>query len=438
MKKIVQLILLSIFFLETGQAQVLQEAKDLKSSVSQPYVDVSDIDLFPPKLDSNDAGSTAENTPGPIKNFSPSNGKDDSSRLNELIAELTKGGTINIAAGNYVFGSVHLKSNIRINFAPGVVVKIPEGKDGFYIGYEPNQPRVENVKFIGLGSISSRPKFILERNGKKMTRLMQLGYAYNVLIQNFTIEDHQTKGAAIAFNPVQIGKTTTANRPEKVTVTNVGLTGGSVGYGLAQLNVGQNITLRNLSCEGGVTCRIESHNGRKYDLGTADLRIFNVSNKNGFATVLLQPHSVENGTITVDGASSYGSAFTAFIVEGFVAKESKRKQVGTFAANSSFKNISMVATDETATLPFKNLKYLNPELNALYSQPNFKIDSPDVNVEFDAQGLPTSNAPLLGPSVAAIYTSAVSYQPQFPALKDISITGKSDFREKILRKPKAK
>ncbi|WP_163397292.1 hypothetical protein [Flavobacterium fluviatile] len=411
------------------------KAQDLKSS---PYVDVSDMDLFPPKFDSNDAGSISETTPGPVKNFSHINGKDDTTRLNKEIDGLSKGGTINVVAGTYIFESVNITSNIRLNFAPGVVVKIPAGKDGFYIGKEPNQARVENVKFIGTGTLSTRPKFILERDGKKVTRLMQIGYAYNVLIQNFTIEDNQTKGAAIAFNPVQIGKTTTAYRPEKVTLNNIGQTGGSVGYGLAQLNVGQNITMRNLSCEGGVTCRIESHNGRKYDLGTADLRMLNVSNKFGFATVLLQPHSVENGTITVDGATSYGSAFTAFIVEGFVAQESKRKQVGTFAANSSFKNISMVATDDTATLPFKNVKYLNPELNTLYSKPNFKIDNTDVNVEFDAQGLPTSNAPLLGPSVAAIYTSAVCYQPQLPALKHISITGKTDFREKILRKPKDK
>ncbi|MGA9638242.1 hypothetical protein, partial [Flavobacterium sp.] len=319
------------------------KAQDLKST---PYVDVSDIELFPPKLDMNDAGSVAENTSGSTINFSHVNGKDDTSRLNKEIDGLTKGGTINIAAGTYAFNSVNIKSNIRINFAPGVIVKIPAGKDGFYIGHEPGEARVENVKFIGEGSIATRPKFVLERNDKKVTRLMQIGYAYNVLIQNFTIEDHQTKGAAIAFNPVQIGKTTTANRPEKVTLNNIGQTSASVGYGLAQLNVGKNVTMRNLSCEGGVTCRIESHNGRKYDLGTADLRIFNVSNKYGFSTVLLQPHSVENGTITVDGATSYGSAFTAFIVEGFIAKESKRKSVGTFAANSSFSNISMFSTDD--------------------------------------------------------------------------------------------
>lgn len=429
MKKLFILILVTAFSILGAKAQ------DLKN---KPYVDVSDMDLFPPKLDANDAGSTAENMPRPTINFSHLSGKDDSSRLNKVIDDLSKGGTINVAAGKYIFTSVNIKSNIRINFAPGVIVKIPAGKDGFYIGHKPGEARVENVKFIGNGSISNRPKFVLERSGKKVTRVMQIGYAYNVLIQNFTIEDHQTKGAAIAFNPVQIGSTTTANRPEKVTLNNIGQTGASVGYGLAQLNVGKNITMRNLSCEGGVTCRIESHNGRKYDLGTADLRMLNVSNKYGFSTVLLQPHSVENGTITVDGATSYGSAFTAFIVEGFVAKESKRKLVGTFAANSTFKNISMFSTDDTATLPFKDLKYLNKELTDLYTLPNFKIVSSDVNVQLDINGKPTNNTSIAGPSAAAIYTSAVTYNPIFPALNDINIEGKTANREKILKKPKIK
>ena len=429
MKNILGLILISTLLVFGAKAQ------DLKRNT---FVDVSDMDLFPPKLDAHDAGIVAEKTPGPTVNFSHIKGTDDTNRLNKEIDGLSKGGTINIAAGTYVFNSVNIKSNIRINFLPGVIVKITAGKDGFYIGHEPGVARVENVQFIGSGSITTRPKFVLERSDKKVTRLMQIGYAYNVLIQNFTIVDNQTKGAAIAFNPVQIGTTTTANRPEKVTLNNIGQTGASVGYGLAQLNVGKNITMRNLSCEGGVTCRIESHNGRKYDLGTADLRMLNVSNNYGFATVLLQPHSVENGVITVDGATSYGSAFTAFIVEGFVAKESKRKLVGTFAVNSSFKNISMFSTDDTATLPFKNLKYLNKELSDLYTQPNFKIVSSDVNMELDSHGKPTNNTSIVGPSAAVIYTSAVSYSPILPALKDINIEGKTAFRAKILRKPKTK
>ena len=173
---------LAIVILVTTFSFFGAKAQDLKS---KPYVDVSDMVLFPPKLDSNDASSITENTPGPTINFSHINGKDDTSSLNKEIDRLTKGGTINIAAGTYVFESVNIKSNIRLNFAAGVVVKIPAGKDGFYIGHDPGEARVENVKFIGNGSVASRPKFVLERNDTKVTRLMQIGYAYNVLIHYY-------------------------------------------------------------------------------------------------------------------------------------------------------------------------------------------------------------------------------------------------------------
>ena len=74
-----------------------------------------------------------------------------------------------------------------------------------------------------------------------------------------------------------------------------------------------------------MTCRIEAHTGRQYDLGVDNIVVKNVASINGKAAVLLQPHSVLNGRVLVDGAKSEGSTWTLFLKNGFVGKDSRRR-----------------------------------------------------------------------------------------------------------------
>ena len=67
-----------------------------------------------------------------------------------------------------------------------------------------------------------------------------------------------------------------------------------------------------------MTCRIEAHTGRKYDIGVSNIVVKNVASIHGKAAVLLQPHSVLNGRVLVDIAKAEGSSWTIFIKEGFV------------------------------------------------------------------------------------------------------------------------
>ena len=108
-------------------------------------------------------------------------------------------------------------------------------------------PVVENVKIIGLGTLENRPKLILEKKKNVFYRVFSIGYAKNVLIVNLKIEDDLTKAAAIAFNPSKDQVIESANIAENVTIANIELTGGSIGYGLVQTNVGKNLLLKNLS-----------------------------------------------------------------------------------------------------------------------------------------------------------------------------------------------
>lgn len=371
--------------------------------------------------------------------FLPKGTGNVANELNSIIDKLSKagGGKITIPKGDYILREVNLKSNILLVIESGTTIKMDNVKKGkqmiFVIGSEEGAARVENVRIVGLGSSENRPKFILEKYVNTFYRAINIGYAKDVLIENFTVVDNLTKGAAIAFNPVEINESS-ATIPENITIANVSLTGGSIGYGLVQTNVGKNVLLKNLYCEGGMNCRIESHTGRRYDVGVDNVVIENVVSKNGKAAVLLQPHSVENGRILVDGAVSDGSTWTLFIKEGFVSKESKRKQKGTFAPSSTFKNIGLISTNTSATLSYKNFKYVPDALKGFYKNPDFNPVKEDANNQTKDGGLGAESA-VKGASVAVIFIDA-TYPLNLPAESDITLTGETANRLKVLRTAK--
>lgn len=401
---------------------------------------VSDLNNYPSKPYTKKGagyqGTDFKNLPKErVITFTHRNQQNVTKELNNIITDLHNigGGIIYITKGNYTIKEVTLKSNIHIIINSNVTFQMDHSKRGknflFNVGMKENQPLVENVKIIGLGDVTSRPKLILDKPKNTFYRAIALGYAKNVLIENLTIQDNLTKGAAIALNPVKIDDNN-ANIPENITITNVELTGGSIGYGLAQTNVGKNILLKNLSCQGGMTCRIEAHTGRQYNLGVDNIVISNVASINGKAAVLLQPHSVLNGRILVDGAKSEGSTWTLFLKEGFVGKDSKRRAKGVFAPTSSFKNISLHATDHTATLSYKNFKLVPEDLHAFYKTPDFTPITEDANYAV-TNGVYANESAVKGASVAAIYTDA-TYPLQLPKENEILITGKTKHRLKII------
>ncbi|WP_111707044.1 hypothetical protein [Lutibacter citreus] len=422
---------------------ILFSSCSTKSQVIKPIiseVDVTDMNLYKPTPYRSDGagyeGSDFKNLPKSRKKiFSHISDKNDTDALNELITNLNAlgGGEITITKGDYKFKNVILKSNIHIIIESGTIIGFDETKKGkaflFNVGSGDNAPLVENVKLIGLGNPDNRPKLVLHKFENTFWRAVMIGYVNNLLVQNFTIVDDLTKGAAIAFNPSKINDET-VNIANNVTITNVKLTGGSIGYGLVQTNVGENILLKNLSSEGGMTCRIEAHTGRHYDVGVANIVIKNIVSKNGKAAVLLQPHSVENGRILVDGAKSIGSTWTLFLKNGFVAKDSKRRLRGTFAPNSTFKNISLISTDNTATLSYKNYVFIPEELKSLYNPPNFNPVKNDANNPSEELG---KESAIKGPSVAVIYIDA-KYPLGLPEESEIVLEGKTENRLKILDK----
>ncbi|WP_281991263.1 hypothetical protein [Aquimarina aggregata] len=420
-----------------------QIVKQLSNSII-PVGDVTDLANYSSKpYRSKGAGYIRKdfiNLPDNRKlTFKHRNGKDDSDELNKMITNLSQvgGGQITIKKGKYFFQQVTLKSNIHITIEAGTIMELADKSRRkrflFAIGTEQDMPLVENVRIVGLGTPSNRPKFILKKKERLFIRAFNTGYAKNVLIENFTIKDELTGGTAIAFNPTLVNNV--ARRPENVTVANVRMSRASQGYGLIQTNVGKNMLFKNLACVGGMTCRIESHTGRKYDLGVSNIIINNVVSIKGKAAVLLQPHSVENGRVIVDVARSEGSAWTLFLRKGFVSPESLRREPGTFSPASKFSNISMISNDYSARLSFKNLKDLPTALRTKYEKPNFRFVTNDHNYILDDSGNPDRESAIRGPSVAVICTDA-PYLMNLPSEHNISLEGKLEDRLKIIDKTK--
>ena len=182
-----------------------------------------------------------------------------------------------------------------------------------------------------------------------------------------------------------------------------------------------------------MTCRIEAHTGRQYDLGVDNVVIKNVASIRGKAAVLLQPHSVLNGRVLVDIAKAEGSSWTLFLKEGFVGSDSKRRAKGNFDSNSTFTNISLESTDDTATLSYKNFdRYISEALIPLYKTPDFTYIPEDTNHNFSS-GVLSNEAPIVGPSVATIFIDA-SYSMNIPVEDEILLSGKIENRVKILDK----
>lgn len=458
MNKTFSFFIIVLFLISCAKAEPIEDQiKDPIEEISNTIIntgDVTDISIYnsKPYFEDNAGYNGNDFVNLPLErnvNFVHIAGKSDTEELEKLIDELTSkgGGKITIKSGNYTFRDVLLKSNIHITIESGTIIKLEKQNEGknakngwryFFAlsGKEINKP-LENVRIIGLGTPSTRPKLILEKFyetwGNTFNRAISLGYVKNALIENLSIEDDYTLGAAIAFNPVDLNDDgETAQIAENVTIANISLSKGSIGYGLVQTNVGKNILLKNLSSQGGMTCRIEAHTGRKYDLGVDNIVIKNVASINGKAAVLLQPHSVLNGRILVDIAKSEGSTWTLFLKEGFVASDSKRKAKGNFASTSKFTNISMVSSDNTATLSYKNYSFVPSDLKPFYKEPNFSYILEDSNHSI-ANGEPSKESAIVGATIAIIYNDA-KYSLNLPEEKDLIISGKTDYRLKSLRR----
>ncbi|NME72211.1 glycoside hydrolase family protein [Flammeovirga aprica] len=313
-------------------------------------------------------------------------------------ASKIKGGRIIVEKGNYQLKDIQLKSNVHIRCKEGVVFMPrldiqPKVQLIFTVGRFADE-NISNVTFIGEGDASQRPRFYYDRSIAVKCRAFTVGKVTNLYLENFTVSDDQTVFSAISLNMRKKG-TSKADRPKNVTIKNVSIYDASYGYGLVQGNTGENIWLKNLQSVGGVTARIETHTGREHNVGVDNVVIEDVVCTQGKAAVSLQPHVVDNGIVTVNGAKAIRCEWGVMIKDGFISKKldpAKKWHNGSFAKGSSVKNVEMIHGDMT-TVSRQSKVYIPDSLLELYQD--------DINPDKE-----TGIGCKQGPSIAAILNLA--------------------------------
>ncbi|KXX70939.1 hypothetical protein AVL50_11255 [Flammeovirga sp. SJP92] len=313
-------------------------------------------------------------------------------------ASKMKGGRIIVEKGYYQLKDVQLKSNVHIRCEKGVVFMPrldmhPKVQLIFAVGRFANE-NISNVTFIGEGNASDRPQFYYDRSIAVKCRAFTVGKVTNLYLENFSVTDDQTVFSAISLNMRKKG-TSKNDRPKNITVKNVSIQDASYGYGLVQGNTGENVWLKDLQSVGGVTARIETHTGREHNVGVDNVVIEDVVCTQGKAAVSLQPHVVDNGIVTVNGAKAVRCEWGVMLKDGFISKKldpTKKWHNGSFAKGSSIKNVEMIHGDAT-TVSVQSKAYIPKRLLELYHD--------DINPDKEA-----NIGCKLGPSIAAVLNLA--------------------------------
>ena len=176
------------------------------------------------------------------------------------------------------------------------------------------------------------------------------------------------------------------------TIANV--TVAAYGYGLVQIQAAESVRFENLSGTGGVTLRMEAGEKRmNYSQigGMNNIVGRNISCTDGNAAVMISPHSMKNGVVTVDGVKSVGCGFAVRIADGYVATKyaTPNLQPRTFAAGSSVKKVDATFGLKAQLKP-KHFKYVPALLgNSIQDQ----IESED-------------GESVRGPAIAAVLNEA--------------------------------
>ncbi|MFR9667737.1 MAG: hypothetical protein SNF68_07190 [Rikenellaceae bacterium] len=183
----------------------------------------------------------------------------------------------------------------------------------------------------------------VDADGMCFVRFVRGRMVRNFLIADANIIGNYTTCCGMVFVGSDVDESLTSDWevvcPTNGVVRDCKFTSASHGYGLCQTHAAREILFEDLWCNGGVTLRLEAHNGGH--VGLFDIYGHNIYNEYGKAAVLLQPHSTHHGTMTIEGVTSVSSAFGVLIREGFTGSTSSGTANGTFADDCRINNINI-------------------------------------------------------------------------------------------------
>ncbi|MFI3318093.1 MAG: glycosyl hydrolase family 28-related protein [Rikenellaceae bacterium] len=237
--------------------------------------------------------------------------------MDEIFAE--GGGVLYVPKGRYQLSGVEVREGVSMLVEAGAVFAFPKSAAGsgepmFNFGQE--YDLIHNVVVKG---VNGRFKIDLSsvKSGASPLRLCNI---HDFKISNI---DFDAAGADHSMILCAVGEDNDPKvfGPIYGKITNCSCTGAGAKGGLIATEAARWILYDNLSSEGGVTVRLEISSqdvNRRQFGGAFDLRLMNISNKNGYAAVTLAPYSLPNGKIKVERISTEGSTYGVVLERGFV------------------------------------------------------------------------------------------------------------------------
>ncbi|WP_168433265.1 CBM96 family carbohydrate-binding protein [Pontiella sulfatireligans] len=283
-----------------------------------------------------------------------SDANDDTVALQAAIDAMTAlptGGKIVIPAGTFYLRGATIKSNVHIVIDPGAVIK------------PWSSPRSSKSLFF-MGALTGTPESAVatinasvrcsDTNQMWTADISSLDILYhfkafgcyntdNFMISNMHVVDNMTDISAIVLNAGKYNGTF-YNVPQNGLIMNCSTTNSHSGYGLIQMQNGRHIFYKNLSCNRGVTLRIETDMAVGQTSGLDDVWGRDITNVDGGDAVFLQPHTMDNGHVDIRRITSYGSFFAFHMEPGFVTPDEALAGLtpGSFAATSVIADVHAV------------------------------------------------------------------------------------------------
>ncbi|MHA6483334.1 hypothetical protein ACX1C1_15730 [Paenibacillus sp. strain BS8-2] len=258
--------------------------------------------------------------------------------LISIQSKLDAGGIIQFTAGTYHLGTMKInRSNTRVEVDRNAVFNM---NSNILFDIRPatvTSPRIENVEIASIGP----GRFTVHTNGNigGDKRPVRLSNVKNFAVSGIQIAGNYEGQPFIVLAPYQdsspgtiiVNGKQTYNPifglvPSYGVIQNVGATRIHGGYATVQIFGGNNVLMRNIDGDNGVTVRLEPGSGKDSDyismsgpdLGALhNIALVNISNSNGFASVYLKPHAKINHNITLADISAVNSAFA---IHGDVAE----------------------------------------------------------------------------------------------------------------------
>ena len=302
-----------------------------------------------------------------VKDFGVDNDfeTDDSDKFQRAVNAISKkgGGKLIVPKGNYTLSDIMMRSNVHIEFDPEVVIRpsYRENQKNYSIfSFGRKKGLVENVSLTSSDPEKKYTVNLTETNNINVA-VFALRNIENFLISNVLVKDIQTRFSSFTLGvvPQEDG----VFYPRNGVIKNSLTTNADYGYGLIQSQAAKNVFFKNLGGQGGVTLRLETGETKMNNLqigGNHDILAKNIECHDGNAALMISPHAMKCGIVTIDGVTSVNCGFAVRIGGGYVAKKYKQDiglEPGFYDPKSSIKNVTATFGTSAQVKP-KHFQYI--------------------------------------------------------------------------------